>query len=56
MTSPDQVVASGRLLTALLQVCTFGGHCAGTNFHWEINGTEGDIVVAAPSAIYNSPR
>ena len=25
-----------------------GGHFAGTNFHWEINGTEGDIVVTAP--------
>jgi predicted dehydrogenase len=49
MTSPDQVVASGRLTDGAVASLHFrGGHFPGTNFHWEINGTEGDIVVAAP--------
>jgi predicted dehydrogenase len=49
MTSPDQVVASGRLAGGAVASVHFrGGHFPGTNFHWEINGTEGDIVVTAP--------
>ena len=49
MTSPDQVVASGRLTDGAVATLHFrGGHFPGTNFHWEINGTEGDIVVTAP--------
>jgi predicted dehydrogenase len=49
MTSPDQVVASGRLTDGAVASLHFrGGHFPGTNFHWEINGTEGDIVVTAP--------
>lgn len=50
MTSPDQVVASGRLPGG--PVATFhyrGGSSRGTNFRWEINGTDGDIVVTAPT-------
>ncbi len=49
MTAPDQVVASGRLPGGA--VVTFhyrGGMSRGTNFRWEINGTEGDLVVTAP--------
>ncbi|MFI7036809.1 Gfo/Idh/MocA family protein [Microbispora rosea] len=49
MTVPDQVVASGRLPGGA--VATFhyrGGVSRGTNFRWEINGTEGDLVVNAP--------
>lgn len=49
MTSPDQIVASGRLTDGAVSSLHFrGGHFGGTNFHWEINGTEGDIVVTAP--------
>ena len=49
MTSPDQVVASGRLTDGAVASLHYrGGHFPGTNFHWEINGTEGDIVVTAP--------
>ncbi|WP_026115791.1 Gfo/Idh/MocA family protein [Nocardiopsis kunsanensis] len=50
MSSPDQVVASGCLPGGA--VATFhyrGGSSRGTNFRWEINGTEGDIVVTAPT-------
>lgn len=49
MTAPDQVVASGRLPGGA--VATFhyrGGLSRGTNFRWEINGTEGDLVLTAP--------
>jgi predicted dehydrogenase len=49
MTSPDQVVASGRLTGGAVAALHYrGGQFRGTNFHWEINGTEGDIVVTAP--------
>jgi predicted dehydrogenase len=49
MTAADQVVASGRLPGGA--VATFhyrGGVSRGTNFRWEINGTEGDLVITAP--------
>jgi predicted dehydrogenase len=49
MTAADQVVASGRLPGGA--VATFhyrGGMSRGTNFRWEINGTEGDLVLTAP--------
>ncbi|MCG7202697.1 Gfo/Idh/MocA family protein [Streptomyces arenae] len=49
MTAADQVVASGRLPGGA--VATFhyrGGTTRGTNFRWEINGTEGDLVLTAP--------
>ncbi|MEV7681334.1 Gfo/Idh/MocA family oxidoreductase [Streptomyces sp. NPDC088341] len=49
MTAADQVVASGRLPGGA--VATFhyrGGMARGTNFRWEINGTEGDLVLTAP--------
>ncbi|MEU2023211.1 Gfo/Idh/MocA family oxidoreductase [Streptomyces sp. NPDC016469] len=49
MTAADQVVASGRLPDGA--VATFhyrGGMSRGTNFRWEINGTEGDLVLTAP--------
>ncbi|MFI2426248.1 Gfo/Idh/MocA family protein [Streptomyces sp. NPDC018955] len=49
MTAADQVVASGRLPGGA--VVTFhyrGGVSRGTGFRWEINGTEGDLVLTAP--------
>jgi predicted dehydrogenase len=49
MTSPDQVVALGQLTGGAVASFHYrGGQSRGTNFHWEINGTEGDIVVTAP--------
>lgn len=58
MTAPDQVAGSARLARpgtggtlAGGPVASFhyrGGINRGTNFRWEINGTEGDIVVTAP--------
>ena len=50
MTAPDQVLASGRLPGGA--VATFhyrGGMARATNFRWEINGTEGDLLLTAPT-------
>ncbi|MCX3061170.1 Gfo/Idh/MocA family protein [Streptomyces beihaiensis] len=42
----DQVVFGGTLASgAVVSVHYRGGMSRGTNFHWEINGTEGDLVV-----------
>ncbi|MEJ5961441.1 Gfo/Idh/MocA family protein [Pedobacter immunditicola] len=42
----DQVAISGILKNdALVNVHYRGGMSAGINFHWEINGTKGDIVI-----------
>jgi len=49
MTAPDQVVACGRLPGgAVLTVHYRGGLSRATTFRWEINGTEGDLVLTAP--------
>lgn len=43
---PDQVVLGGVLASGAVASVHFrGGQSRGTNFHWEINGTEGDLVV-----------
>lgn len=48
ITVADQIVIAGRLQSgAPISVHYRGGMSAGTNFHWEINGTEGDIVITA---------
>lgn len=48
MTAKDQIVVSGVLESgAVMAVHYRGGYCRGTNFRWEINGTEGDIVATA---------
>lgn len=48
MTAEDQIVVSGVLESgAVMAVHYRGGYCRGTNFRWEINGTEGDIVATA---------
>lgn len=50
MDSPDQVVAIGRLPGGSVASIHYrGGMSRATNFRWEINGTEGDLVVTAPS-------
>jgi predicted dehydrogenase len=52
MTVPDQVAVTMKLESgAILSAHFRGGLSSGTNFHWEINGTEGDIVVTAPHGL-----
>jgi predicted dehydrogenase len=42
----DQVVLGGVLSSGAVASVHFrGGLSRGTNFHWEINGTDGDLVV-----------
>ncbi|WP_217544762.1 Gfo/Idh/MocA family protein [Streptomyces sp. GbtcB6] len=49
MTAADQVVASGRLPGGAVAAVHYrGGMSRGTGFRWEINGTEGDLVLTAP--------
>ncbi|MFE0100625.1 Gfo/Idh/MocA family protein [Streptomyces sp. NPDC059009] len=46
MTVHDQIAVSGRLESGAVASVHFrAGLSRGTNFHWEINGTEGDLVV-----------
>jgi predicted dehydrogenase len=46
MTAADQVAVTGRLAGgAVLSAHYRGGRSTGTNFRWEIQGSEGDIVV-----------
>ncbi len=50
MTAADQVAVTGVLESgAVASVHYRGGSSRSTNFHWEINGTDGDLVVTAPS-------
>lgn len=47
MTAPDQVVLAGRLASgAVANIHYRGGRSRGINFYWEINGTEGDLVIS----------
>lgn len=47
-TAPDQVIFSGQLASgATASIHYRAGTSTGTNFLWEINGTEGDIVLTA---------
>ena len=49
-TTSDQLLVSGQLTNgAMLSAHYRGGKTAGTALHWEINGTEGTLVVTAPS-------
>jgi len=51
MSVPDQMAISGLLDNgAFVNVHFRGGLSAASNFHWEINGAEGDIVVTSPVA------
>lgn len=46
MTAEDQVALTGTLQSgAVVSVHFRGGTYRGTNFRWEINGTEGDLVI-----------
>ena len=52
VTAPDQIAIVGQLTNdATVSVFYRGGVSRGSNLHWEINGTEGDLVVT--SAIGN---
>src|SRR4051794_20864135 len=48
VTSPDQIAIAGRLGDrAPVSVFFRGGRSRGANFRWEINGSEGDLVLTA---------
>lgn len=48
-TANDQLVVQGRLADgAVASIHYRGGVAKGTNLLWEINGTEGDLVVTSP--------
>ncbi|MEU5895343.1 Gfo/Idh/MocA family protein [Streptomyces venezuelae] len=50
MTVDDQIAVSGRLASGAVASVHFrAGLSRGTDFHWEINGTEGDLVVTGDS-------
>jgi predicted dehydrogenase len=45
----DQVLIAGTLESgAAISVHYRGGRSRGTNFHWEINGSEGDLLLTGP--------
>lgn len=49
--TPDQIALTGILQSgAVASVHLRGGRSRGTNLLWEINGTEGDLVVTGPSS------
>lgn len=49
MSIPDQVAVAGQLNSGVfLNIHFRGGMSRATNFHWEVNGTKGDIVVTSP--------
>lgn len=49
MTVPDQVMVSGTLASGAAVSAHFrGGLSRGTNFHVEVNGTDGDLIITSP--------
>ncbi|WP_173922458.1 Gfo/Idh/MocA family protein [Agromyces sp. Marseille-P2726] len=55
-TTPDQVLVSGRLANDVMISAHYrGGRTAGTSFQWEVNGTDGAIVVTAQTSLQLSP-
>jgi predicted dehydrogenase len=45
-TAPDQITVTGILTSGVVASIHYrGGISQATNFHWEINGSEGDLVV-----------
>jgi predicted dehydrogenase len=50
MTAPDQIAVSGVLESGAVASVHFrGGRSRATNFHWEINGTDGDLLLTGAS-------
>ena len=57
VTAPDQVCVSGRFRGGAVACVHYrAGVRCGTRFHWEINGTDGDLVVRAPSGHFQFGR
>ncbi|MFF3874542.1 Gfo/Idh/MocA family oxidoreductase [Streptomyces sp. NPDC001978] len=53
----DQIAVTGVLESGAVAAMHFrGGESRATGFHWEINGTEGDLVVKADQAQWWSGR
>lgn len=49
-TATDQIMVCGSLVNGMaLSVHYRGGTCRGTNFLWEINGTDGDLQITSTS-------
>ncbi|MER5598627.1 Gfo/Idh/MocA family oxidoreductase [Streptomyces sp. NPDC002265] len=49
VTAPDQVSVTGTLRSgAAASIFYRGAHSRGDNLRWEINGTDGDLVLTAP--------
>lgn len=49
VSAPDQVAIIGRLRSGATASIFFrGGVSRGSNLHWEINGTDGDLVLESP--------
>lgn len=49
LTAPDQIIVAGLLANgAALSAHFRGGLSRGTNFHIEINGTKGDLILTSP--------
>ena len=49
MTAYDQIAITGKLQSGAVAAVHYrGGMFKGTNFHWEINGTDGDLVITSP--------
>ncbi len=49
LTAPDQLLVTGQLANGALISSHFrGGLARGTNFHVEVNGTKGDLIITSP--------
>ncbi|MFC4999411.1 hypothetical protein ACFPIJ_16380 [Dactylosporangium cerinum] len=49
----DQVAVTGLLESGAVAVMQFrGGTSRATGFHWEINGTQGELVVKADHSLF----
>lgn len=52
--SPDQLIVAGTLAGGAAMAVHFrGGTQRGTGFRWEINGSDGDLIVTAPTGYPN---
>jgi predicted dehydrogenase len=57
MTAEDQIAITGTLEGGAVASVHFrGGLSYGTNFRWEINGTDGDLVITADPPILQIGR
>src|SRR5690606_19799457 len=57
MTAEDQIALTGMLSGgAIASIHLRGGTSRATNFHWEVNGTDGDLLITADSGSLNHGR